>query len=192
MRIGESPQTRRRGKWTSVESGQLPLLLLPKEKEKRERARPRQTNAQRHSHPSRWTEAEREERERHQAQHQVHPETPPASPAHLKGGKRKKKKSQGAKLPKKFPRGGRSAEQREQSLKGDVSVLCRIFSSQSDPHCSADHTAQKSQVMSLVHTLPLHLVQVGWGSRSNLARKAPHFLAPTPGQILNSLDIIIK
>ena len=26
--------------------------------------------------------------------------------------------------------------------------------------------------------------------RSNLARKAPHFLAPTPGQILNSLDII--
>ena len=44
--------------------------------------------------------------------------------------------------------------------------------------------------MSLVHILPLHLVQVGWGSRSSLARKAPHFLAPTPGQILNSFDII--
>ena len=43
--------------------------------------------------------------------------------------------------------------------------------------------------MSLVQILPLHLAQVGWGSRSNLARKAPHFLAPTPGQILNSLDI---
>ena len=39
----------------------------------------------------------------------VHPETPPASPAPLKGGK-EKKKSQGAKLPKKFPRGERSAE----------------------------------------------------------------------------------
>ena len=106
-------------------SGQLPLLLLPKEKEKREQARPRQTQAQRHSHPSRWTEVEREEKEPHQAQHQVHPETPPASPAHLKGGKKKKKKSQGAKLPKKFPCGGKSAEQGEQSLKGDVSFPYR-------------------------------------------------------------------
>ena len=75
--------------------------------------------AQRHSHPSRWTEVEREEREPPQTQHQVHPETPPASPAPLKGGK--KKKSQGAKLPKKFPRGGRSAAWGEQRLKGDVS-----------------------------------------------------------------------
>ena len=126
-----------------------------------------------------------EEREPPQTQHQVHPETPPASHAPLKGGK-KKKKSQGVKLPKKFPRGGRSAEQGEQSLKGDVSsFLCRIVS-----HCSADHTAQKSQVKSLVHILPLHLAQVGWGSRSNVDRKAPHFLSPTPGHILNSLDII--
>ena len=46
--------------------------------------------------------------------------------------------------------------------------------------------------MSLVHILPLHLAQVGWGSRSNLDRKAPHFLSPTPGQILNSLDITKK
>ena len=56
------------------------------------------------------------------------------------------------------------------------------------PLLSRPHST-KSQVMSLVQILPLHLAQVGWGSRSNLARKAPHFLAPTPGQILNSLDI---
>ena len=39
VRIGESQQPWRRGKWASAASGQLPLLLLPKEKEKRERAR---------------------------------------------------------------------------------------------------------------------------------------------------------
>ena len=121
VRIGESQRHRRRGKGESAASEQLPLRPLPKEKEKRERARPPQTTAQRHSHPSRWTEVEREEREPPQTQHQVHPETPPAPPAPLKGGKRKKKKSQGAKLPKKFPRGGRSAARGEQSLKGDVS-----------------------------------------------------------------------
>ena len=56
------------------------------------------------------------------------PETPASPLAPLKGKKRKKK-SQGVKLPKKFPRGERSAEQGEQSLKGDVSSsLCRIFS----------------------------------------------------------------
>ena len=128
VRMRESLQTRRRGNGKSVESGQLPLLLRLKAKEKRERARSRQTNAQRHSHPSRWTEAEREGREPHQTQHQVHPETPPPSPARLKGGKRKRKKSQDAKLPKKFPCEGRSAEQGAQSLKGDVYVPCRIFS----------------------------------------------------------------
>ena len=129
VRIGENQRHRRRRKWASAASGQLPLLPLPKEKEKQERAHPPQTKAQRHSHPSRWTEVEREEREPPQTQHQVHPETTPASPAPLKGGKKKKKKSQGAKLPKKFLRGERSAEQGEQSLKGDVSsFLCRIFS----------------------------------------------------------------
>ena len=127
-------------------NGQLPLLLPPKEKEKRERARPRQTQAQRHSHPSRWTEVEREEREPHQAQHQVHPETPPASPAPLKGGKRKQKKSQGAKLPKKFPRGGRTAEQGAQSLKGDVFVPCKIVSWQKVPTAqqTTQHKSHKS------------------------------------------------
>ena len=128
-RIGGSQRHRRRGKWESAASGQLPLRPLPKEKEKRERARPPQTKAQRHSHPSRWTEVEREGREPPQTQHQVHPETPASPPAPLKGGKRKKRKSQGAKLPKKFPRGERSAEQGEQSLKGDVSsFLCRNVS----------------------------------------------------------------
>ena len=46
-----------------------------------------------------------------QTKHQVHPETPPASPALLRGGKKKKKKPQDAKLPKKFPRMGKSAAQ---------------------------------------------------------------------------------
>ena len=49
----------------------------------------------------------------------MHPETPPSSPAHLKGGKKKKKKTQEAKLPKKFPRKGESKVQKEQSLKGE-------------------------------------------------------------------------
>ena len=49
----------------------------------------------------------------------MHPETPPSSPAHLRGGKKKKKKTQEAKLPKKFPRKGKSKAQKEQSLKGE-------------------------------------------------------------------------
>ena len=184
MRIGERQRSRRHGKGESAASGQLPLRLLPKEKEKRERARPPQTNAQRHSHPSRWTEVEREEREPPQTQHQVHPETPPASPAPLKGGKRKKKKSQGAKLPKKFPRGETEPEGRCFFL----SLYDRFLLKRS--HRAADHTAQKSQVNVMVQIFPLHLAQVGWGSRSKVDRKAPHFLSPTPGHIRNSLDII--
>ena len=46
-----------------------------------------------------------------------------------------------------------------------------------------------SQGRSQAHTLPLHLVQVGWGSLSREDRKAPHFLPPTPGHNRNSLDI---
>ena len=46
------------------------------------------------------------------------PRPPPSSPAHLRGGK-KKKKTQEAKLPKKFPRKGKSKAQKEQSLKGE-------------------------------------------------------------------------
>ena len=67
-------------------------------------------------------------------------------PAPLKGGKKKKKKSQGAKLPKKFPRGGKSAEQGAQSLKGDVYVLCKIFSWQKAPTAqqTKQHKSHKS------------------------------------------------
>ena len=75
------------------------------------------------------------------------PRPPPASPARLKGGKKKKKKSQGAKLPKKFPRGERSAEQGEQSLKG-VSFLYKTFSLRKVP--TAQQTTQhKSHKLSL-------------------------------------------
>ena len=56
-------------------------------------------------------------------------------------------------------------------------------------HCPGDQPTQKSQVMSRVHILPLHLAQVGWGSLSNEDRNAPHFRPPTPRQIRNSLDI---
>ena len=83
-----------------------------------------------------------------QAQHQVHPETPPASPARLKGGKKKKKKSQGAKLPKKFPRGARSAEQGEQSLKGISSFLYKTFSLRKVP-TDQQTTQHKSHKLSL-------------------------------------------
>ena len=46
---------------------------------------------------------------------------PPLKPAHLKGGKKKRRKSQAAKLPKEFPRGEKSSAQGEQSLKGEIS-----------------------------------------------------------------------
>ena len=77
-----------------------------------------QTTDQRHRHPSRSTEIEWEGRKPSQTKNQVHPETPPASPALLRGGK-KKKKYQEAKLPKKLPHEGKSEAQKEQSLKGE-------------------------------------------------------------------------
>ena len=67
---------------------------------------------------------------------------PPASPAHLKGGKKKKKKSQGAKLPKRFPRGGKSAEQGAQSLKGDVTFLVRSFLGKKRPLLSRPNSTK--------------------------------------------------
>ena len=68
-------------------------------------------------------------------QHQVHPETPPSSPAHLNGGKEKRKKSQAAKLPKEFPHGKKPTAQVEQSLKGKNAsyVLYMSASSQTVP-----------------------------------------------------------
>ena len=61
-RNGERQPRQRRGKGEPDANEQLPLLQLPKEMEK-ERARAQQTKVQRHSHPSRWTEIEREGRE---------------------------------------------------------------------------------------------------------------------------------
>ena len=110
-RLGEA------GKGRLQQESQHPRPHLPKEEEKKERARTRQTNAQRHSRPSRRIKVEREGR-KHLIKTLGAPRDPPSSPAHLKGGK-KKKKTQEAKLPKKFPRKGKSKAQREQSLKGE-------------------------------------------------------------------------
>ena len=43
-------------------------------------------------------------------------------------------------------------------------------------HDPGDQPTQKSQVMSHMHILPLHLAQVGWGSVSNEDRKAPYLI----------------
>ena len=87
--------------------------------------------------------------------------TPPASPAHLKGGKKKKKKkSQGAKLPKEKTRGEKSAAQGEQSLKGE----------------KASYDLCKCASLQIVPTAPL--------TNQHKCHKSP-----TPGQIRITLDI---
>ena len=107
---GERPKSEARKK-DSTASGQLPLRPLPKEeKEKWERAPDDSPEAP----PPLSLDLDRAGgEEAPQTKHQVHPETPPASPALLRGGKKKKKKkkSQEVKLPKKFPRVGKSAAQ---------------------------------------------------------------------------------
>ena len=77
----------------------------------------------------------------------MHPETPPSSPAHLKGGKKKKKKTQEAKLPKKFPRKGKSKAQKEQSLKGEkMSYTKRTLHSPPEPKTqSTGHNMVQAQ-----------------------------------------------
>ena len=72
----ERQPRKRRGQGSSATNEQPPPLQLPKELRKQRRVRSHQTSDQRHFHPSRWTEVEREERKSHGAQHQVHPETP--------------------------------------------------------------------------------------------------------------------
>ena len=92
VRIGESQRHRRRGKWASAASGQLPLHPLPKEKEKREQARPPAPDESPEALPPLSLDRGRPGGEgAPQTQHQVHPETPASPPAPLKGGKRKKK-----------------------------------------------------------------------------------------------------
>ena len=111
------------------------------------RAREQQTNVQRHFHPSRWTEVEREERKPHGTQHQVHPETTPSPPAPLKGGKKKRRKSRAAEFPKKFSRGAQPPAQEEQSLKGEIYfVPYRFFSWQKVPTApeTNQHKSHKS------------------------------------------------
>ena len=76
---GEKQPRKRRGQGESAATEQPPSLQLPKELKRQRRARAQQTNVQRHFHPSRWTEVEREERKPHETQHQVHPETSPLS-----------------------------------------------------------------------------------------------------------------
>ena len=97
--------------------------------------------------PSRSTEVEREWRKPPGTQHQVHPENPPSYPAHLKGGKNQRRKSQAAELPKKFLRGARPPGQGEQSLKGVIFyVPCRSSFLQKVPTApeSNQHKSHKS------------------------------------------------
>ena len=110
-RLGEA------GKGRLQQESQLPRPHLPKEEEKKERARKRQTNAQRHSRPLAGPKSSGREEAPHKNTRCTR--DPPLFPAHLKGGKKKKKKTQEAKLPKKFPRKGKSKAQKEQSLKGE-------------------------------------------------------------------------
>ena len=56
-------------------------------------------------------------------------------------------------------------------------------------HCTKDQSLHTSHVKSLVHTLPLHLVQVGWGSLSREDNNESHFRPPTPGHTRHFLDI---
>ena len=106
VRNGERQPRKRRRQGESAATEQLPL-------------RAQQAKVQRHSHPTCWTETQREGRKPLETQHQLHPKTPPSSPDHLKGGKEKRKKSRAAKLPKEFPRGEKPTSQEEQSLKGE-------------------------------------------------------------------------
>ena len=73
---GEMQPRKRCGQGESTATEQPPSLQLPKELKRQRRARAQQTSVQRHFHPSRWTEVEREGRKPHGTQHQVHPETP--------------------------------------------------------------------------------------------------------------------
>ena len=80
---GEKQPRKQRGRGESSATEQPPSLLLPKELKRQRRAHSQQTSAQRHFHPSRWTEIEREERKPHGKQQQVHPETSPPPPSPL-------------------------------------------------------------------------------------------------------------
>ena len=119
VRIGESQQTRRSGKRASVAREPTPAPPPP-EGGGEEGASPHATDKCPEALPPLSPDQGRVGGE--EAPHKKTlgaPRDPPSSPAHLKGGKKKKKKTQEAKLPKKFPRKGKSKAQKEQSLKGE-------------------------------------------------------------------------
>ena len=119
VRIGESQQTRRsrkKGVCSKRANSRAPTTRRRRRRRSepaRDRQMPRGTPAPL-AGPSRAGGEEAPQKNT-----RCTPETPPSSPAHLKGGKKKKKKTQEAKLPKKFPRKGKSKAQKEQSLKGE-------------------------------------------------------------------------
>ena len=112
VRNGERQPRKRSGQGKSAATEQLPLRQLPKELEKRERAsrrksrdtptpltgpRPRRGSALADESPETLPPLSLDRdpaggEEAPGTKHQVHPEAPP--PAHLKGGKEKRKKSQ--------------------------------------------------------------------------------------------------
>ena len=119
VRIGESQQTRRSGKRASAAREPTPAPPPP-EGGGEEGASPHATDKCPEALPPPSPDQGRAGGE--EAPHKKTlgaPRDPPLFPAHLKGGKKKKKKTQEAKLPKKFPRKGKSKAQKEQSLKGE-------------------------------------------------------------------------
>ena len=77
---------------------------------------------------------------------------------------------------------GREAEEEEEP---DLRLLlAKVFLPSKASHCFTDQSLHKSHVESDEHLWPLHLLQVGWGSRKTEDIKAPHFLPPTPGHNL--------
>ena len=121
VRIGESQQTRRSGKRASAAREPTPAPPPPEGGE--EGASPHVTDKCPEALPPLSPDQSRaggEEAPPKKTLGAPRDPPPPSSPAHLRGGKKKKKKkTQEAKLPKKFPRKGKSKAQKEQSLKGE-------------------------------------------------------------------------
>ena len=120
VRIGESQQTRRSGKRASAAREPTPAPPPP-EGGGEEGASPHATDKCPEELPTLSPDQSRAGGEEAPLKKTLGAprDPPPSSPAHLRGGKKKKKKTQEAKLPKKFPRKGKSKAQKEQSLKGE-------------------------------------------------------------------------
>ena len=118
VRIGESQQTRRSGKRASAAREPTPAPPPP-EGGGEEGASPHATDKCPEALPPLSPDKVEREGRKHLIKTLGAPRDPPLFPAHLKGGKKKKKKTQEVKLPKKFPRKGKSKAQKEQSLKGE-------------------------------------------------------------------------